>query len=83
MKIIQVTPEELTAIVEEAVRKAAAELPKRRERPYTKKEVKELFEISYPTLDVWSKKGLLERITVSGRVYYSVESVENLYKTKS
>ena len=43
-------------------------------------EVKTLLDVAMPTIDRWSKKGILKRIGIGSRVYFSVESVEALLK---
>lgn len=70
------TKDEFRKIIEESVKKIASSLPKRRTRPYTKREARDLFQVTYPTLDSWEKKGYLVRVKIGGRVYYTAESVE-------
>ena len=77
--ILQVSKEELREMMEESVLKIASKIPKRRTQPYTKKEVRDLFQVTYPTIYAWEEKGYLERIQKGGRVYYTAESVESYY----
>lgn len=82
IRITQLTKNDLTNLIKSAVSDIVEKLPKKRKHPYTKKETRNLFQVSYPTLIRWESKGLLERIEVSGRVYYTVESVELLYSDR-
>ena len=83
IRITQLSKNDLSELIKSAVGEAVNKLPKRRKHPYTKKETKNLFHVSYPTLSRWESKGLLERIEVSGRVYYTVDSVELLYSNRA
>ena len=83
IRITQLSKDDLTNLIKSAVSDIVEQLPKRRKHPYTKKETRDMFQVSYPTLIRWESKGLLERIVVSGRVYYTVESVESLYSDKT
>lgn len=49
-------------------------------RNYTKKEVSQIFRISLPTVDKYSKLGIFEAIRVGNRVLFSSESVSRALK---
>ena len=82
--IIQCSKEELFEIVKQAVREEAARLPRKRDKPYTREEVRHLFDTSFPTIYRWENKGYLERIQneEKGRVYFTAESVQALLRKK-
>lgn len=40
-----------------------------------RKEVKEMFGVSYPTIHEWESKGILEGAKIAGKKYYTSESV--------
>ncbi len=44
---------------------------------YTRKEVKEMLGVSYPTLNSWAKKGILTPCKTGRRVLYKAEDLEN------
>ena len=83
IRITQLSKNDLSELIKSAVDAVMNKLPEKRKHPYTKKETRILFKISYPTLNRWESKGLLERIEVSGRVYYTVASVESLFNSRS
>jgi ribosomal protein S20 len=43
---------------------------------YTRKEVKELLGVSYPTLNTWEKRGILKTCRIGGRVVYRADDLE-------
>ena len=43
---------------------------------YTRKEVKEMLGVSYPTLNSWAKKGILKPSRLGSRVLYKAEDIE-------
>jgi ferric iron reductase protein FhuF len=63
------------------------ELKRDREKPsediLTRKALKELLDVSYPTMQVWEKQGILRRRTMARRVYYlKSEILEALEKSR-
>lgn len=48
----------------------------------TRKEVKEILDISYPTLNRYSKMGLIQSQKVGSRVLYSEDSIKEALKTQ-
>lgn len=88
-EIIITTKEELDAVVSKSVRLAMEQTgvktdsKEERTDPYTKIELKNLLKVSMPTIDRWSKRGILERIVIGSRVYFSAKSVHLLLKRKA
>ena len=82
MKVVTVTEEDLKSMITDVVRTEIRLVPRRRKKPYTGIEVDTLFDISSPTRHAWAKKGLIERVTVGGRIYYSAISVEAHFQNK-
>lgn len=82
VKIIQTTATELRALINEAVEEKVKVLINKRKHRYSKREARAYFGCAYPTLDRWAKKGLLDRVEMGGRVYYTADSVERLGRTK-
>ncbi len=83
-EVIITTKEELQSIVKESVQEAIGQTkqpsqPKQR-KPYTKIEVKNLLGVAMPTIDRWSRNGILKRIEIGSRVFFSAESVDELLK---
>jgi hypothetical protein len=77
--------DEFESIVSTIVKKQIDELkehfaPLKRTDPYTKTELKDLFKVSMPTVDRWDRQGKLKRIKIGARVYYTVESVNEILK---
>jgi ferric iron reductase protein FhuF len=63
------------------------ELKSQREKPsediLTRKALKDLLDISYPTMAEWEKQGILRRRTMGKRVYYlKSEILEGLEKSR-
>ena len=83
-EIIVTTKAELSSLITESVQDALGKKPEPtpevRTEPYTKTELKNLLQTTLPTIDRWSKSGILERITIGHRVYFSAESVHKLLK---
>lgn len=84
-EIIITTKADLKSAITESIKDALAikrDPPpeQTRKEPFTKTELKRLLKVSMPTIDRWSKQGILERFTVGGRVYFSAESVQKLLK---
>ena len=76
------TPEQLTGIINEAVKEAVQMLQegtKKQESEIllTRKEASELLKISLVTLNDWSKRGLLKSYIIGGRVLYKRKEVES------
>lgn len=44
---------------------------------YTRKELKELLHISYPTIDKYTEKGLLRKVTIGRRVLFVQQEVHS------
>lgn len=75
------THEELKSLMIEVVREELSQLGQQNQKRYlSRKEVKELLKISYPTLNLYTKKGILQGLRIEGRVLYDAEQVENSLK---
>jgi len=44
---------------------------------YTRKEVKDMLGVSYPTLNSWAKTGVLKSCRIGKKVVYKAEDLEN------
>ena len=82
MRIIQVTPEELTTLVNEILdNKIEIILKHLQQTPKTeylsKKETAKLLGVSIGTLDNWSKNGILEPRYIGNRVLYTRQAIDN------
>jgi len=77
MIIIQLTQEELEEKIEAAIKRAIESFPKKAEQIeyLTRKEVAALLHISLPTLNNYTKDGVLRASRISGRVLYKKEDV--------
>lgn len=83
--LIQVTPEQLSLTVKEAIREelqtlqASLEKKKTKRTEYiTRKEVAKMLGISKPTLWRWEKNRTLKNYKVQGRVFYKLHEVQEL-----
>lgn len=82
MKLIQVTPEEFTTLVNEILdSKIEILLNHLQQTPKTeylsKKETAKLLRVSIGTLDNWSKNGILEPIHIGNKVLYTRQAIDN------
>ncbi|MEB2787335.1 helix-turn-helix domain-containing protein [Algoriphagus persicinus] len=83
------TTEELTNLINLAVKEALKELPKATtsnpsETLLTRKETADKLKISLVTLNDWTKRGLIQSYLLGGRVFYKQSEIENsLHRTKS
>lgn len=66
--------EDLTAIVEEAVKKSRYFSP-----CYSKQAASELLEVPVRTIDRWCSKGVLREVKIGGRVYIDGNSIANYF----
>lgn len=81
MRIIQVTPEELTNLINEAlesnINKILEQLKPTTKTEYlSKKETSKLLGVSIGTLDNWSKNGILKPIYIGNRVLYTRKAID-------
>tara|TARA_R110002126_G_scaffold77796_3_gene194053 strand:+ start:126324 stop:126584 length:261 start_codon:yes stop_codon:yes gene_type:complete len=82
MRIIQVTPEELTTLVNEIldskIKIILNHLQHTTKTEYlSKKETSKLLGVSIGTLDNWSKNGILEPLYIGNRVLYTRQAIDN------
>jgi hypothetical protein len=77
-----VTPEQLYNTLRGIVREELLNLqPAKEEIKYcTRKEVKDLLKISLPTLNEYTKKGILKGSRIGSRVLYSQQDIEQAVK---
>jgi excisionase family DNA binding protein len=83
------THEELKGMIHYAVREAIAPLEQMKATPaseklLTRKETADKLKISLPTLNDWSKRGMLKSYMIGGRVLYKdseIDSSLHLVKT--
>jgi len=82
-EIIITQKTELEGIISDAIRKQfkASKDPKTN-KPFTKNEVRDLFQVSLPTIDKWVRTGLIERVSIGKRVYFTYDSISNLLNSK-
>ena len=81
MRIIQVTPEELSNLINEALdSKIDKILDLQKQAPKTeylsKKETSKLLGVSIGTLDNWKKSGILEPLIIGKRVLYTRQAID-------
>lgn len=86
VQLIQITVEELTAIIENCVKKQLETLlsnsdsatAKEQKEYLTRKELKEMLNVSYVTIHNHCKRGTLKKYTFGNKVYFSIDEVHNL-----
>lgn len=83
------TPEELTGIIQNAVKEAVKNIQPPTSTPpseklLTRKETADKLKISLVTLNDWTKRGMLQSYIIGGRVLYKDSEIEaSLYKTQT
>ncbi|WP_159948668.1 helix-turn-helix domain-containing protein [Polaribacter septentrionalilitoris] len=82
MRLIQVTPEELTTLVNDIFDSKFEILlnhlqPTTKTEYLSKKETSKLLGVSIGTLDNWSKNGILEPLYIGNRVLYTRQAIDN------
>ena len=77
---IEVSVEELSEFAEQILNGARAiyEKPEVEEQYLTRKQVAEMLECSYVTLNRWNKIGYLTALKFGGKVRYKLSDVENI-----
>lgn len=78
-----VSPEDLKTIISEAIDEKFVNFnPQQKEcvKYLTRKEVKELLSISYPTLSAYTKTGKLRGYRIGGRVLYKDQEIAQSLK---
>jgi hypothetical protein len=90
VQLIQVTPQELTDLINEALKARFKELytqiqgiePKNEKEFLTRKETQALFNVSSVTIHEWQKNGILKVYKMGNRSYFKYsELLETLYKS--
>jgi len=83
------TPEELTGIINNAIKEAVKEIKPQDPAPtseklLTRKETADKLKISLVTLNDWTKRGLVQSYIIGGRILYKEKEIEeSLNKTKT
>jgi hypothetical protein len=83
MRIIQVTPKELKQIINEILDTKINEITNSKQNTskpeyLSRKETKELLNVSYVTLNNWRKKEILEPKYIGNKLFYNRQSIDNL-----
>lgn len=81
--MVQVSPERLQEMIEQAVAGAVLQVLPKDPKKYTRQQVCDIYHISLPTLHSYINKGLLKAEKISGRVLFDINEVENALKSKS
>lgn len=90
VQLIQVTPQELTDLINNTLTDRFKELctqiqgvqPKNEKEFYTRKQTQELFQVSSVTIHEWQKNGILKVYKMGNRSYFKYsELLETLYKS--
>lgn len=82
IQFISITPEQLQDAIIEGVKNQLEELkknfePKTPTEFLTKQETAELLKVNLSSINNWTKRGILQRYALSGRVYYKRSEIEN------
>jgi hypothetical protein len=82
MKLIQVTPEELKNIINDILDIKLKEFSGSNENQQktellSRKETKELLNVSYVTLNNWNRKGILEPSYLGNKLFYNKQQIIN------
>lgn len=85
VQIIQVTPEQLNQVVQDALKLQFDEFkksfePKQPDEIYSPEETSELLKISTVTLWRWTKEGKIKAHGIGGRTYYKKSDIDNALK---
>jgi excisionase family DNA binding protein len=76
-------------LVDTAIEKKLQSLSTQKETSYTekeimsRKEVKELLQISYPTLNTWTKQGKIKAYKQGAKVYFKRSEIVNSLEEKN
>lgn len=74
---ISVTPEELKSIIKLAIKDYLSEsITNQMDDLLTRKEAAKILRISLPTLNYWTKKGIIKAKRINSRVRYSESDVK-------
>jgi hypothetical protein len=88
MRIIQVTPEELKQIINEILDIKIKEIANSKQNTtnpeyLSRKETKELLNVSYVTLNNWRRKEILEPKYIGNKLFYNRQSIDNLLSSNN
>lgn len=81
IQLIQITTQQLQEIISSVVKPELEQLrkefqPKEPTEYLTRKEVKDLLNVNYTTINAWSNSGKLQRHGIGNRVYYKRSEIE-------
>jgi excisionase family DNA binding protein len=79
MTIIQLTPEELSNTVKQAVKEALSNQPLRQEvdELLTRKDTAKYLDVTMPTINAWEKAGRIKGIRFGHRVFFKKSELLN------
>ncbi|UYW02087.1 helix-turn-helix domain-containing protein [Flavobacterium agricola] len=85
IQIIQVTPEQLKQVVQDAVKIELEQYlknpePQKEDELLTREETAELLKVSLATLDRWSKNGKMQPLKIQHKVYFKKSDIEKALK---
>jgi hypothetical protein len=84
-KLVIISRDELKELISEAVSKAFDEVNKDTftDRDLmTRKETAQFLNVSLVSLNIWSKKGIIQPYAIEGRVFFKKSEIESALKTK-
>jgi hypothetical protein len=84
-KLVIISRDELKELITEAVSKAFDEVNKDTftDRDLmTRKETAQFLNVSLVSLNIWSKKGIIQPYAIEGRVFFKKSEIESALKTK-
>ena len=82
-QVYSIAPDELVQKIMEGVEKKLGAFEERLGRPKTskylsRKEASRKLQVSYVTLNLWDKKGILKKRKIGNKVFYLKEEIENI-----
>lgn len=88
MRIIQVTPKELKKIINDVLENKLNEFinskPNKSNPEYlSRKETKELLNVSYVTLNNWRRKDILKPKYIGNKLFYNKQAIDNLLSSNN
>jgi hypothetical protein len=84
-KLVIISREELKELITEAVSKAFDEVNKDTfadKDLMTRKETAQFLNVSLVSLNIWSKKGIIQPYAIEGRVFFKKSEIESALKQK-
>jgi hypothetical protein len=84
-KLVIISRDELKELISEAVSKAFDEVNKDTftdKDLMTRKETAQFLNVSLVSLNIWSKKGIIQPYAIEGRVFFKKSEIESALKQK-